>query len=60
MAGYGRFNEKEMVCFSEAWNHWAGGRQWDGPEVLRAHLRFVVVHLKIVVVSSIVSDAPFV
>lgn len=60
MAGYGRLNEKKMVCFSEAWNHWAGGWQRDGPEVLRAHLRLVVVHLKIVMDSSIISDAPFV
>lgn len=60
MAGYGRFNEKEMVCFSEAWNYWAGGKQWNDPEVLRAHLRFVVVQLKIVVVSSIIPNTPFV
>lgn len=60
MAGHGRFNKKEMVCFSEAWNHWTGGRQRDDPEVLRAPLRFVVVHLKIVVVSIVVSDALFV
>ena len=38
-----------------------GWRKAKGdPEVLRAPLRFVVVHLKIVVVSIVVSDALFV